>query len=438
MNNKFIKRSLFVLSFLIVGSGIAQQKLTKLSQSIKVDKNAILNLNTSNCNVEFDTWSKSVVEIEAYIEGEKLSKEELEKALKEWGVAVNATSKEVSIISLQNQPVIWAPRGGGHLDDVSVLLDELKHSLSNIPELKVLSNIPALPPLPEGITEMQFDYGAYKKDGEKYIEQWSKKIESKFGDEYAEEMEAWGEKLGEKLAKQLESWGENVAAQIESKTEHWERQEKLANERRNEVEKIINNGTKSNAKKTIKIKLPKDVKIKVDVKHGELKFASNVDNLNANLSYTKFMANSINGSETSINASYSPVNITYWNVGELNLNFVKSAEMKHVNRLVLTSNSSNVKIGNLTDNAIIDGNIGDLRILKVGDDFTSLNVNLQNADAIISLPKVDYNLQYKGTRSRLKHPKKGSSENVSTFSTNNSNTNKTIVVNAKYSNVVMQ
>ncbi|MGE5943344.1 MAG: hypothetical protein ACM31G_03290 [Flavobacteriales bacterium] len=480
MNSKIIKQTLFVLSFFIVGNIIAQQKLTKLSQSIKVDKDVILNLNTSNCNIEFDTWNKNVVEIEAYIEGEKLSKEELEKALKAWGVSVDATSKEISITTKGNAPAAWSQSMHGNNVDVNVILDELKYNLAYLPELPempVMPAIPEMPPLPElpeGINNMQFDYEAYKKDGEKYIEKWSKKFESKFGDDYAKKMETWGEKFGEewgeKYGKQMEAWGERFAAQMEANAARMEanaarmeqreeqkkqvmilreesekerekiadEREKLADERRVVVEKIINNGSNSNVKKTIKIKIPKDAKIKVDVKHGELKFVSNVDNLRANLSYTKFIANSINGSKTSINASYSPVNVAYWNVGELNLNFVKTAELKNVKRLVLTSNSSNVKIENVIDNAIIDGSIGDLKILKVDDAFTNLNITLQNSDAVITLPKVDYNLQYKGTRSRLKHPKKTSSDTVSTYSTNNSNTNKTIVVNAKYSNVVMQ
>ncbi|WP_157805304.1 hypothetical protein [Confluentibacter citreus] len=477
MNSKIIKQSLFVLSFFIVGSIVAQQKLTKLSQSIKVDNGVILNLNTSNCNIEFDTWNKNVVEIEAYIEGEKLSKEELEKALKAWGVSVDATSKEISISTKGNAPAAWIQRNDGNHVDVNAILDELKYNLAyapeipELPELAGLPDMPALPELPEGINNIQFDYEAYKKDGEKYIEQWSKNFESKFGDDYAKKMEAWGEKFGkewgEKYGKQMEAWGERFAAQMEARAERMEHlaeqreeqkkqiiiireqrekerekiaeeREKLADERRMVVEKIINTGSNSNVKKTIKIRLPKDAKIKVDVKHGELKFASNVDNLKANLSYTKFIANSINGSKTSINASYSPVNVAYWNVGELNLNFVKAAELKNVKRLVLTSNSSNVKIENVTDNAVINGSIGNLKILNVGDTFNNLNVTLQNSDAVISLPKVDSNFQYKGTRSRLKHPKKTSNDNVSTFSTNNSNTNKAIVVNAKYSNVVMQ
>src|SRR5690606_2313490 len=79
------------------------QKATKVSQTIKTDKDVTIDLNTSFCNIEFDTWNKDVVEIEAYIEGEKLSKEELEEALKHWKVDVDATVSHITIST-----------GGGH------------------------------------------------------------------------------------------------------------------------------------------------------------------------------------------------------------------------------------------------------------------------------------------------------------------------------------
>ncbi len=81
MNKTIIKIKLFILSFLIVSSISAQEKMTKLSQSIKVDKDVTIDLNTSYANIVFDTWNKNTVEIEAYVEGEGMSNEELKKAL---------------------------------------------------------------------------------------------------------------------------------------------------------------------------------------------------------------------------------------------------------------------------------------------------------------------------------------------------------------------
>jgi hypothetical protein len=212
---------------------------------------------------------------------------------------------------------------------------------------------------------------------------------------------------------------------------------KLADERRFEIDKMINYNS-SKVKKTIKIKMPKGTKLKVNVRYGELKFASNIDNLKANLSHTKLIANSINGSKTSINASYSPIFVNTWTLGTLNLNYVKNAEIDNANKLMLTSNSSNITIKNLNNSAIINGSIGDLKVLKINDAFTNLNITLENSDALIILPKVQYNLQYKGNKSRFTHPKKSNKESMSSFSSGDLSSPKTIVINAKYSNVTMQ
>lgn len=492
-----LKQTLYIGMIFIATSVLAQQKLTKASQSIKVNKDVTLDLNTSHCNIIFDTWNKDVIEVEAYIEGDNLSKEEMQDALKNWNVDVDATKNSVSISTRGNAPVVWAYRHNpGDEDAYRAVLEELKFELADLPEIDFeipevpeipeLPEMPELPELPAGISNIHFDYDAYKKNGDEYMKQWSKDFESTFGEEYAKKMEAWGEKFGkewnEKYGKEMEAWGEKFskeweekngkkmeewgkryakqmeerAKQLEERSKHLEeRQElygklaeerakmaderaKLADERRAKIEKMIHSGTNPKVKKTIKIRMPKDTKVKVNVKYGELKFASNIDNLKADLSHTKFIATSINGSNTSINASYSPVLVTNWNLGSLNLNYVKDAEIDNVKRLMLTSNSSNIKINNLINNAIIDGSIGDLEILKIDDAFTNLNVTLQNSDAVIAIPKVDYSLQYKGSKSRFSHPKKTTKDNATSFSIGNLSNSKTIVVNAKYSNVTMK
>ncbi len=483
---------LFTLVVCITGSIAAQQKLTKVSQAIKVDKEVTIDLNTSYCNIVFDSWNKDVVEIEAYIEGEGISKEELQKALKDWQVSVNGTNSLVTISTKSNAPYVWEYRvEDGDNDAVNAMLQELKFELAELPEMPEIPmmpsmpNMPELPELPEGISKIDFDYDAYKKDGDAYMEQWSKNFESKFGQDYAKKMEAWGEKFGKewedkygkemeawgekfgkewevKYGKQMEEWGERFAKQMEERASRIEEQSargeervaererreaerekqamersKLADERRVKIDEMINYNS-SKVKKTIKIKMPKDAKLKVNVRYGELKFASNIDNLKATLSHTKLMANSINGSKTSINASYSPIFVNSWNLGTLNLNYVKNAEIDNVKRLMLTSNSSNITIKNLINNAIINGNIADLKVLNIDDAFSNLNITLENSDALVVLPKVEYNLQFKGNKSRFTHPKKSNKESTSNFSTGDLSSPKTIVINAKYSNVTMQ
>ena len=511
MNKTIIQIKLVALCFLITGSMMAQQKLTKVSQSIKVDKNVVVDLNTSHCNIVFDTWNKNTIEIEAYIEGEKLSKEELQEALKHWDVDVDASSSKVSITTNRGQSsTLWAHRDSSHDDgNVRAILKELKYELAEMPEMPEMDfnfempEMPELPELPEGVNAIAFDYEAYKKNGEKYLEEWSQKFESKYGKEYAEKMEAWGEKFGnewgekfgedyakemekwgekfgeewgEKYEEKMEEWGERFAKRMEGRTkrvelqaerieaqaermveqkarvEHKERAQVHAKEhkkhakeravlikdREKEIERLFSNKSNPNVKRTIKIKMPKGAKLKVNVRHGEIEFAANIDNLEADLSHTKFTAQSINGSLTSINASYSPIYVTNWNLGELNLNYVNDVELENVKHLVLNAVSSNIEVKNLFGSAIIDGNIGHVEIFNIDDNFISLNMILQNNDALIKLPRVDYNLQYKGTRSHLTHPKQTEKDHASNFYTGNLASGKNIVINAKYSNVTMQ
>ncbi|MCB0445843.1 MAG: hypothetical protein KDC68_09380, partial [Gelidibacter sp.] len=208
-------------------------------------------------------------------------------------------------------------------------------------------------------------------------------------------------------------------------------------ERREAIERSIENKVNTKIKKTIKIKMPKKAKLNMNVRHGELKFASVITNLKADISHSALVANSIDGSQTSINVSYSPVLITNWMMGELKLNYVEKAQIETVNRLVLSSNSSNVSINDLTGNAVIDGSFGELDINKIAETFSNLNLVLENSEALLILPKTAFNLQYKGNRSKLKHPKNKTST-TSSFSTGDLMSGKTIVVNAKFSEVMMQ
>lgn len=517
MNRIKIKMKLVALCFLITGGLVAQQKLTKVSQSIKVDKDVVVDLNTSYSNIVFDTWNKNTIEIEAYVEGEKLSKEALEDALEHWDVDIDATSSKVSISTRGgHSQSLWVHRDShdcegcdhdNHNHSVGAILNELKFELADLPEMDFdfdfdfempeMPEMPELPELPEGVNAIQFNYEAYQKNGEKYLEEWSKKFESRYGKEYAEKMEAWGEKFGkewgekfgedyakkmeawgekfgkeweEKYAKEMEAWGESFAKRMESQAKRVEAETKrveahkaraeamkvkaklraeenkkrlkkraiLIKDREREVEGLFHNRSNPNVKKTIKIKMPKDAKLKVNVKHGEIQFAANIENLEADLQYTKFTAESINGSLTSINASYSPIYVTNWNLGELNLNYVKDVELENVEHLVLNAVSSNIDVENLLGSAIIDGNIGDVKIFNIDDNFISLNMILQNNDAFIKLPNTAYNLRYKGTRSHLNHPEQTNDAHTSNFLTGSLSSGKNIVINAKYSNVTME
>lgn len=529
-------RTLSILLLCLVTTfSYAQKQMSKSSQSIKVNKDVIIDLNTNYVEIELDTWNKDVVEVEAYIESNVLSDEDLKRALEAWNLDVKAT----------NDRVIISSQGGRNVAAYTVqsydeLLRDLEFELADIPEMPEvvvmpqipnmegfpalpkmpkMPKFPELPELPEGVKSISFDYDRYQKEGEKYLSEWSKRYEQeggkelqkameewakkfeasgyqkkmeewgeeyakqfegkwakemeewgeKFGEGYAKDMEKWGESFGEEWAKQMEAWGENLAKRMEKQAAKMEKgtarmaeqQAQIAeraamraareaeraatiaerNEKlREKHEAITVKGYKSakntKLKKVIKIKIPKKAKLNMNVRHGELKVSSVLFNAKGDISHSFLLAEHIDGGETSINVSYSPVVINTWHLGTLNLDFVDQAQIENAVDLVLNSKSSNITIKRLKETGIIDGSFGDLMIANIDETFKNLNLVLENSDAMINLPKsIDYNLYFKGNRSKLNN--KPTSQKTIRKNNNGTNTNGTIMVNAKFSNVIL-
>ncbi|MCK8479589.1 hypothetical protein [Psychroserpens algicola] len=509
---------LFVCCILNVS---AQEKLEKISKRIDVTKDVSIDLSTSYVQIEIDTWNKNTVEVEAYIEGEKLSKEDLQKALNDWNLKVEGSGSNVKISSQGGLHGSWSDLG-----DININLESLKAlevlgdlhlaelpelpeipelpelpEMPEMPEIPEMPELPELPELPNGITSVSFDSEAYKKDGEKYLESWSKdypakdrermkawaremgtidftsyerkmsnwgerfgeKFGEKFGKDYEAKMEEWGEKFSkqfdEEWASKMEAWGEKYGKEMEKRSKELEkhmakrekemekRHERLAermeerhkaNEKRHESRALRFEKREHDVRRTIKIKMPKGAKLNLNVRHGELKMASVIQNLKADISHATLVANHIDGSETSINVSYSPVNITTWSNGELNLKYVEDAHLSTVNRLRLNSNSSDMFITTLIGNAIIDGSFGDLSIANISDAFSSLNIILENSEAVIKLPSTttDYSMYFKGNRSRLNN-EMTTQQTINNYPNSNAS-GKSIVINAKFSDVVLK
>ena len=515
--------------------GYSQKKLSKVSQSIKVNKDVVVDLSTSYVEIELETWNRDIVEVEAYIESSKLSEEELQQALKAWNLKVEGSGDRVVISSTGGRSSSLFPG-----DDYSSLLNDLEFHLADLPEMPemppmpvlpkmaampeipampempAMPKMPELPELPEGVNSISFDYDRYQKEGEKYLAEWSKKYEqkggkklqesmeawarkfgesgyqekmAKWGEEYskrfegkwAKDMEKWGEKFGEKYGKDMEKWGEEfgekfgkewaekmevwgerfgeemeqrakamekrgeamekrteeMAKRMEERAKHLEERQADMQERRASIlAKRLEYGSNSKVKKVIKIKIPKKAKLKTNIRHGELKLSSIIYNMKGDISHSFLVAEHIDGSDTSINVSYSPVIVNLWDLGTLNLNFVDKAQIKNAHNLVLNSKSSNINIETLTDTGIIDGSFGDLTISNLSESFKNLNLVLENSDALINLPQqINYSLYFKGNRSKFNN-KPTSQKTIRNYHEGESS-NRNIIVNDKFSNVII-
>ncbi|MGI9549625.1 MAG: hypothetical protein ACR2MT_00385, partial [Aurantibacter sp.] len=320
--------------------------------------------------------------------------------------------------------------------------------------------------------------------GEKYLKKWQKEFAKGFDKEYEKKIEEWGKRMEER-AERMEKRSEEMRARAEEKAERLNERAQERAERRHEAQEkrrsvliersktrkgkdstgflVIQNdsisfggpnifyfnsdGREGNIKikKTIKIKMPKSVKLKMNVRHGEVKLAENTKNLKATLSHARLLATNIDGDDTTIVASYTPVSVQQWNYGQLQADYSENVNLREVRNLRLKSTSSNITIDRLLSNLNANSSFGPLRINSISKNFKDLDVSLRNAELILELPKVACSIYVNGTSSKLTTPiglslsrVKNSNNTVHKGFHLKNNSNKAIVINSRYSDVIME
>ncbi|MAZ73244.1 MAG: hypothetical protein CMC70_08850 [Flavobacteriaceae bacterium] len=304
---------------------------------------------------------------------------------------------------------------------------------------------------------------------EKRMEAWGenfgKSFEANFGPDFEKKMEAWGEKFGEQFGKKMEAWGENFGKDTEKwgeefgkEAEEWAKQfdrdyskEEIVDENGNKTTIITTKKdgakTSKNYKKAIKtiiIRVPKNTKTDINVRHGEIKMAA-MTNVKATLNYAALTANSIDGGKTFINAAYAPVQVNYWGDGVLAVQYVDTCKLNSVDNINLQTNSSNVVINQLNKGAYVKGFIGSLFIDNVASDFTKIDLVLDDTNAIIEMPSSAYSFFFNGGKSTLLYPKVLQTTNSKEYGrvlvqgfNKNKDATRSLTINANYSNIRLQ
>ena len=136
--------------------------------------------------------------------------------------------------------------------------------------------------------------------------------------------------------------------------------------------------------------MPKRAELDLNVRYGKVKMAD-AYNAKAVISHGSLAATTIDGGNTSIDVSYSPVTITNWNKGTLVTNHVKDCDINIATDIKVTSNSSNVHINRLDGSGMISGSFGKLSIPQVSDNFGTLTLFLENSDLALKLPQAAFN-----------------------------------------------
>lgn len=481
-----------ILVFICMGIWFAnaQKRTETYNETFVVTDNTVLELNTSHADIEFETWDKDQIGIEAVVTLEGATEEEAQHYFKKDPITIMGNSKRIEIRTNSGNSWSFAPSFSMSMDIPEI--EPFIVDIPEIPEFPEFAELPEFPPLPV-VPFHDFDYEAYKEDGEKYLKKWQKEFGKYFDEEYRERMEAWGKRMEarsaerekrnkERLEERERGREERLQAREAARTERMERMEE-AREKRAEarekrmaalearkVERFIyhdsvypfiagdslgrlpntfyfhSDGEHKNykVKKTIKIKMPKNTKIKMNVRHGEVKLAENTKNINATLSHAYLWASTIDGDQTDIKVSYSPVSVQKWNYGQLQTDYSENVDLREVLNLRLSATSSDVSIDHLLKSAFIKSDLGPLHINTVSENFEELDVTLQNAELICNLPPTAYAIYINGTNSKVNCPeqlkldrkKNRNTEIVKGYHLDENN-KASIVIHSKYSNILL-
>ena len=434
--------STVVLALCLTTAGAFAQKKTKTyREEFKIQPDAVIDINTSYADIQFETWDKNEVLVEGTIELEGATEEEARAYFEDSGIEILGNSETVEIRTSGNRG--WANIVGLRSPGTRIVIpnmdlapdmEPLLRSLV-IPEMPPMPEMPPLPPMPD----LDFDYEAFQKDREKYMKKWRKEFNKNFDKEFQEKMEAWGKEYAERAEVRKAEMEERRAAMEEQRAEMQEQREQLreqaqqarqqaqearqqalqdAREAREEFRFGIRNSeapsiffhaedgeSKSyKVKKTIRIKMPKSAILKMNVRHGEVKLAANTKNIHATLSYARLHAPSIEGDKTEITASYSPVKVGQWKYGNLNTSFTDAVELDAVTDLRLKATSSEVRINKVIRNLFSKNELGSLYISAVDPNFRNVDIEVRNGEVDCTLPRTDFAVSAKNTYSDFKYP----------------------------------
>ncbi len=464
----------------LISIGAYGQKQTKTySEKFTVTADAVLDIDTSHTDIDFETWNKDQIAIEGTVELEGATPKEAEEYFRQQGIEIMGNSKKVSVTTGNGNS--WVSQAFGNMENLHIEIPELPEfeSFEMDFDIAELADVPPLPPTPNP----NFDYEAFQKDGEDYLKEWQKNFQENFGEPYQKSMEAWQQKMEAKqeemlakreklLEKKMEAHADRMENRAEAMSKH---AEKRAEAHQKGLEIYQSRGNSDSAspyfiqknnwenrpnifyfnsedenrnfkiKKSIKIKMPKATKIQMNVRHGEVNMAGNTKNMNATLNHASLLAAVIDGDETKVRASYSPVSVQHWNYGDLQVAYSENVKLQEVLNLHLNATSSQVTIANLNKSAFIKNDFGPLAIQSISDDFETLDVSLENAALTSKLPTTAYKIYVNSTHSEFVAPYILELEKIKNHGSivhkgyqGDKNSTKAITIHAKYSEVVLE
>lgn len=297
---------LLIISFSLSLSSFAQQ-FTKPLQEFKVGGNTEISIEASYAEIEIVEWSKNRVEVEGIMSIQGMPEDEAKAVFDSWDISAQADADNITIRSsasnygneyffinndkYQGNVVVDIPDVGAMVVDILDSLHFVLPEFENFPDIefnmdqnfKIYGD------------SLAFDYEEFEKNSE-YLENWQeehkeemKKLKAELKESQAEMMreqkemqreikeiqrEAMVEARMQAREAQLEAREIQREAQREAQRQTLEQREQMiekgAKTREYEVQRIMRDRQKIKIKKTLRIKVPRNAKLKMDVDYCKI------------------------------------------------------------------------------------------------------------------------------------------------------------------------
>ena len=282
---KKIQYKPMIAMLLLTGLMSAQEFKTPVSQ-FQVDNQATVSIEASYTEIEIEEWNKNRVEVQGVMHVEGMSESEARAIFDAWHIEVENTGNEVYIEAKSSRfgNDYFFIHNDKYLGNVVIDIPDVSaHILEALDSVHfVLPEITEFPGIDYDFDfdmdldyeSLNFDYEAFKEDS-KYLKEWQARNK--------EQLKRLKEELSKSQAKMLAKQKEMekkemIALQDREKAEKYARQAekeakevaKAMQERQFEIQKIIEKRQKIKVKRTLKVKMPKNAKLEMDVDYCKI------------------------------------------------------------------------------------------------------------------------------------------------------------------------
>ncbi|MGB0837474.1 MAG: hypothetical protein ACPGRE_05190 [Flavobacteriaceae bacterium] len=424
------------LTFILVLFGLAmqsmmgQEQIKEYQEVFKVSKSetVTLEIDASFTDVIIETWSKHEIKIDASMKIDSLGEQEAQTVFDNWNFEALGNSTKVKVSSFSKgsygDHYIFTSTGNSlawmgieDLDISETIAPLVEVANIEIPNIVIPEIVVADIELPEGMEKfeiMDFDFDKHGKDS-MYMKEWSIQVKEA-GRLYKEQMEAfknsenyqvmisqvkedWQE-AQEEVKKQMEQIKVEVIAPHEekialAKKEMQEYKKKV----KTKLEKVAKNSL--DIKKTLRIKVPENVKFELKVKHGKLSLPASESQVTASVNYGQIESDDLSCSENKICLNGSKGSFANLNGGSIEISNSKDVEFESLSSVELFINSSKVEVGSIGLNVVVNQDFGKLYIGDLANNLSSFTLsNSYGKSVLVANHPVKF--MYKGDENRFK------------------------------------